>query len=64
MMVLDNEYKQLVEHILTSEEFLNLKKCEHHGITRFDHSLKVSYQAYKSMNNCRNFAEKALTWYF
>ena len=47
MMILDNEYKQLVEHILTSEEFLNLKKCEHHGITRFDHSLKVSYQAYK-----------------
>ena len=46
-MELDNEYKKLVEHILKSEEFINLKKCEHHGITRFDHSLKVSYQAYK-----------------
>ena len=29
------------------EEFLKLKKCEHHGISRFDHSLKVSYKAYK-----------------
>ena len=28
-------------------EFLELKKCEHHGISRFEHSIKVSYNAYK-----------------
>ena len=46
-MVLDDEYRKLVKHILNNEEFMKLKNCEHHGITRFDHSLKVSYQAYK-----------------
>ena len=46
-MVLDEEYINIVKHILNNEEFLKLKKYEHHGITRFDHSLKVSYQAYK-----------------
>lgn len=46
-MVLDDEYRRLVKHILNDEEFMKLKNCEHHGITRFDHSLKVSYQAYK-----------------
>ncbi len=44
---LDKEYLDLVNYILNSEEFLKLKKCEHHGISRFDHSLKVSYYAYK-----------------
>jgi len=44
---LDSEYIDLVKTILTNEEFLKLKKCEHHGTNRFDHSLKVSYNAYK-----------------
>ena len=46
-MILDEEYITIVKHILNNEEFLKLKNCEHHGISRFDHSLKVSYQAYK-----------------
>lgn len=46
-MILDEEYITIVKHILNNEEFLKLKNYEHHGITRFDHSLKVSYQAYK-----------------
>ena len=44
---LDKEYLEIVSYILNNEEFLKLKKCEHHGISRFDHSLKVSYKAYK-----------------
>lgn len=44
---LDEEYINLVKEILNNEAFLKLKTCEHHGITRFDHSLKVSYNAYQ-----------------
>lgn len=43
----DIEYKEIVDHILTSDEFNEIKKIEHHGVTRFDHSLKVSYYSYK-----------------
>lgn len=44
---LDDEYLKLVGHILNDKEFLKLKLCEHHGLNRYDHSLKVSYNAYK-----------------
>lgn len=44
---LDIEYSRIVYHILTCEEFQKIKTIEHHGVTRFDHSLKVSYYSYK-----------------
>ena len=44
---LDREYSQIVYHILVNEEFNKIKTIEHHGVTRFDHSLKVSYYSYK-----------------
>lgn len=44
---LDEEYIGLVKNIINNDKFLKLKLCEHHGISRFDHSLKVSYNAYK-----------------
>lgn len=44
---LEKEYLEIVENILYDQEFLKLKNCTHHGITRYDHSLKVSYQAYQ-----------------
>lgn len=44
---LDSEYIELVKDILKDNEFLKLKNVEHHGTNRFDHSLKVSYKAYK-----------------
>lgn len=44
---LDKEYLKIVKDIIGNKEFDRLKDCEHHGITRYDHSLKVSYQAYK-----------------
>ena len=37
----------IVNNILDNDEFLKIKKIEHHGISRFDHSLKVSYYSYK-----------------
>ena len=44
----DLQYMSIVNNILDNEEFMKIKKIEHHGISRFDHSLKVSYYSYKS----------------
>ena len=43
----DLRYRKIVKNILDSEEFNKIKNIEHHGITRYDHSLKVSYYSYK-----------------
>ncbi|MBE6152292.1 MAG: HD domain-containing protein [Firmicutes bacterium] len=43
----DIEYKEIINHILLNDEFNQIKKIEHHGVTRFDHSLKVSYYSYR-----------------
>ncbi len=43
----DNNYISIVDHILKNDEFNEIKKIEHHGTTRFDHSLRVSYYSYK-----------------
>lgn len=43
----DLEYMRIVNNILENEEFNKIKKIEHHGITRFDHSVRVSYYSYK-----------------
>lgn len=43
----DDEYLKLVKEIIDDNKFLKLKKCEHHGISRYEHSVKVSYNAYK-----------------
>ena len=46
MKIKDKNYTKIVNNILSNEEFNEIKKIEHHGITRFDHSLKVSYYSY------------------
>ena len=43
----DNEFNEIVNHILINEEFKKMKEIEHHGVNRFDHSLKVAYYSYK-----------------
>ena len=43
----DLQYMNIVNNILNNEEFLKIKQIEHHGISRYDHSLKVSYYSYK-----------------
>ena len=37
----------IVNNILDNDEFLKIKLIEHHGISRYEHSLKVSYYSYK-----------------
>ena len=46
-IISDIEYIDIVKDILDNEEFLKLKFYRHHDNTRLDHSLKVSYNAYK-----------------
>ena len=43
----DDSYKRIVDDILQNDEFNKLKSIEHHGLTRYDHCLKVSYYSYK-----------------
>jgi len=43
----DLGYSRIVNHILENEEFLKISNCKHHGITRLEHSLRVSYFSYK-----------------
>lgn len=42
----DKEYYLLVRHILNNIEFRKISNCIHHGTTRLDHSLRVSYCSY------------------
>ena len=43
----DLQYMSIVNNILDNDEFVKIKTIEHHGISRYDHSLKVSYYSYK-----------------
>ena len=43
----NEEYRNIVYSILCSEEFNKIKTIEHHGVSRFDHSFRVSYYSYK-----------------
>lgn len=39
-------FYKIVKDILTNDEFNKLKNITHHGITRYDHSLRVAYYTY------------------
>ena len=43
----DTNYISIVKDIIDHEEFNKIKSIEHHGITRFEHSMKVAYISYK-----------------
>lgn len=43
----DDEYMIYVKDILDNYEFKKLKKYLHHGINRYDHCVRVSYNSYK-----------------
>lgn len=43
----DKKYIKIVKHILKDKMFLKLKNMSHHGVSRFCHSIKVSYYSYK-----------------
>ena len=43
----DKEYKRIVKEILRNSEFKKMYYIEHHGISRWEHLLKISYYSYK-----------------
>jgi len=43
----DKEYKKIVKDIFRNVDFKKLYNIEHHGISRMEHSSKVSYYSYK-----------------
>lgn len=40
------EFYKIVKDILDNNKFMKIKECKHHGITRLEHSLRVSYYSY------------------
>lgn len=42
----DKEYKKIVKDILRNNNFKRLYNIEHHGISRWEHLLKISYRSY------------------
>lgn len=42
----DLKYRSLVDDILDNQEFKKLINNKHHGLTRLEHSLRVSYYSY------------------
>lgn len=49
----DKKYANIIENIMENEEFLKIDDCPHHGITRLEHSLRVSYFSYKISKKMR-----------
>lgn len=43
----DEEFTYYIKDILLCNEFKKIDNIDHHGITRLEHSLKVSYYSYK-----------------
>lgn len=44
---IDWEFSNIVRPIIENKEFQQMKNITHHGITRYDHSLRVAYFTYK-----------------
>lgn len=45
-MIKKDEFDSIIEPLLDIEEFHELESIEHHGITRYNHSLRVAYYTY------------------
>lgn len=43
----DLEFERIISSVLEIEEFNRLKFITHHGITRYEHSVRVAYLSYK-----------------
>ena len=43
----EKEFKNIVNNIMENKDFMEIVNCKHHGITRLEHSLRVSYYSYK-----------------
>lgn len=42
----NKEFKQIIKHIIEHSEFRKTKEAAHHGITRYDHCVRVAYYTY------------------
>ena len=42
----NKEYESIVKDIIENKEFIKLKKIKHHGISRYEHLVNISYRAY------------------
>ena len=41
------EFFEIIKPIIENEEFQKLKNIKHHGITRYNHCMRVAYYSYK-----------------
>lgn len=44
---LDDEFYSIIEPVIGNKEFQKTKNIAHHGITRYEHLMRVSYYSYK-----------------
>lgn len=57
----DLQYLNIIKNYVNNDKFQMTKSIEHHGITRFEHSLKVSYYSYKIAKYLRlDYVETAI----
>ncbi len=60
----NEEFFKIIKPIINNEEFKKLKNIEHHGITRYDHCMRVAYFSFnvtKSIHlNYKEVTEAAL----
>lgn len=49
----DLEYYNIISDILENNKFKETDNCRHHGLSRMDHSIKVSYYSYKIAKKLR-----------
>ena len=52
-------FYKVVKNILVNKDFNKLKDIDHHGISRYDHSLRVAYYTYVITKGLRLDYEKA-----
>lgn len=43
----ESEFHRIVQPLLANSNFKDTKKIIHHGITRYEHSMRVAYYSYK-----------------
>lgn len=58
---MDHEYLMIIKDVLENDEFKKRKTYHHHGkVSVYDHSLKVSYLAYKISKKFKNTDVKSV----
>lgn len=56
----DNLYQDIINDIMSNKKFKKLNECVHHGTTRLEHSMRVSYYSYKITKKMKlNYIETA-----